>query len=326
MEVKLSYLLPIEIHQQENKGHSLSISSSIHIFWGIRGVLKCNINKSIMTCSSDQLLLINAYDAFSIDFSNYEALHFVIYPERFKSNFSEHFSHRFSQPVFGDESSIYSLKHNLAKYTKCWLTGSKYGFILAESIAIQILLDLLQFFLEAETSTKTNSAGHERISEICKYIENNYANDFRVKDIASNFYITPQYLSGLFKDTLNIGLFKYISNVRMSHALFDLQTSHLTIEKIAEKNGFANVRSFTQLFNKTFQMLPSEYRNSLSTPDFLVEISENRLTYDELLLPYLEEKNFTLPVIQDPVKKISLPNVFADSKGQPLYKNFLNTL
>lgn len=322
----MNSLLPIEIYQKENKAQALSISSSIHIFWGIRGVLKCSVNNLLQTCGTDQLLLINAYDAFSIDFSDYEALHFILYPDRYKSSLSEHFSHRFSQPDLGSEASKYSLKQNLAKYTKCWLAGSTYGAILAESLSIQILLDLIQFFIEAENSTKSSPSGQERVSEICQFIENNYKNDFKIKDIASNFYITPQYLSSLFKDTLNIGLFKYISNVRLSHALLDLQTSNLTIEKIADINGFANVRSFTNLFHKTFQMLPSEYRTKEKKPASLAESSNNEVHYEQLLLLYLDEKTFSLPVLQDSIKKISLQNISLEAIGEQWYKNYLHTI
>lgn len=68
------------------------------------------------------------------------------------------------------------------------------------------------------------------------------------------------YISKIFKDFIGISFSDYLIEIRLSHAMKDLTDPNLTIEYIAEKNGFSNTRSFVSSFKSKYFCLPSSYR------------------------------------------------------------------
>lgn len=55
----------------------------------------------------------------------------------------------------------------------------------------------------------------------------------------------------------------YLQNIRLEHAVKDLENTDKQIVDIAFDHGFANSKAFTNLFRKRYGMLTSEYRKQL---------------------------------------------------------------
>lgn len=67
----------------------------------------------------------------------------------------------------------------------------------------------------------------------------------------------------------------YLDDLRLGHAYHDLVNSELTIEMIAEKNGFAGSKAFARAFRERYGILPSEYRKK--NKEKLLEINSHNL-------------------------------------------------
>lgn len=70
----------------------------------------------------------------------------------------------------------------------------------------------------------------------------------------------------------------YINTLRLNSALTDLKNIDLTIDYVADINGFSNARSFVQVFKSKYGILPSDFRKDLSKNSFDVDISHHRNT------------------------------------------------
>lgn len=100
-----------------------------------------------------------------------------------------------------------------------------------------------------------------------EYIEKNYATKFTLKDAASALYISPNYLSELFKKTTGQNFSDYLNDVRMEQSRVYLADVSRKIGDVSELVGFSDARYFSSAFRKKFGMTPLDYRNKFAAVD-----------------------------------------------------------
>ncbi|WP_180951116.1 helix-turn-helix domain-containing protein [Marasmitruncus massiliensis] len=135
----------------------------------------------------------------------------------------------------------------------------------AEPFCRVLLLELL-FYLKgcvAEQKSRQENApilSNKTIDKISSYIARNYQSSLTLPEIAARFYISPFYLSRLFKKTTNLTLVEYINSVRIRAARNLLETTHLRISAIAEQTGFSTTAHFSRIFKEGTGVSPQKYR------------------------------------------------------------------
>ncbi len=104
----------------------------------------------------------------------------------------------------------------------------------------------------------------KKISHIQSYLETNYGSpDIDVDFITNLFFISPSYLSKLFRQFTGKTFVEYLTSLRVSKACELLKTSDLKLMDIAEQVGYADQRYFSSIFKKYTGKTPSQYRNHL---------------------------------------------------------------
>lgn len=130
----------------------------------------------------------------------------------------------------------------------------------------KVLLVELLFYLKecvAEQKSKhenTPTISNKTIDLISSYIAQNYQSSLSLPEIAARFYISPYYLSRLFKKTTNLTLVEYINSVRIRAARNLLETTHLRVSTIAEQTGFKTPAHFSRIFKQGTGLSPQKYR------------------------------------------------------------------
>ena len=82
-------------------------------------------------------------------------------------------------------------------------------------------------------------------------------------ELANKYHVDSSYLSKMFVRYAGINYKDYLQNIRLEHAVKDLENTDKQIVDIAFDHGFANSKAFTNLFRKRYGMLTSEYRKQL---------------------------------------------------------------
>lgn len=82
--------------------------------------------------------------------------------------------------------------------------------------------------------------------------------------LASLVYLTPDYLSRLFKKSTGKSLSQYIRQVRMERASELLRTTSRKVIDIGTSVGYANYSYFCQSFREYFGRSPEKYRQEES--------------------------------------------------------------
>ena len=95
---------------------------------------------------------------------------------------------------------------------------------------------------------------------VSNHIVDHYAEKLTLTGIASQFYISPYYLSRLFKKSINLSLIEYINGVRIKAAQNLIEKSNESISDIAEKTGFMTTAHFRRVFKDATGLSPQQYR------------------------------------------------------------------
>lgn len=92
-----------------------------------------------------------------------------------------------------------------------------------------------------------------------------YYNPITLDILAKHCSVSPGYLSVLFHKETGLTVTDYIQNVRIEHAIFLLNSTSDSIQRIASLCGFSDANYFTRTFKKKKGITPKEYRNSIHT-------------------------------------------------------------
>ena len=113
---------------------------------------------------------------------------------------------------------------------------------------------------QQEQGGENGRVSNHIVDQIQAYIAEHYAEKLTLTGIASQFYISPYYLSRLFKKSINLSLIEYINGVRIKAAQNLIEKSNGSISDIAEKTGFMTTAHFRRVFKDATGLSPQQYR------------------------------------------------------------------
>ena len=116
--------------------------------------------------------------------------------------------------------------------------------------AKKLLLGTLLLYLQKQCRLQRElGCGSGRVTnclvdQVQGYVVQHYAEKLTLPQIAARFYISPCYLSRLFKRTINLSLVEYINGVRVKAAQRQLEKTRRSISEVAADTGFSTVAHF----------------------------------------------------------------------------------
>ncbi len=140
--------------------------------------------------------------------------------------------------------------------------NKNYGYQLALQGFLLQLLVLLGRHVKNSKATlfEHPSPMHEKVSEIAQFINQNYPEPLSLTSLAGRFFISPSYLSKVFKETTNFTFVEYLNNVRVKEAKRLLLETRKKVVEIAAEVGFGSVTHFGRVFKEITGNPPLFYR------------------------------------------------------------------
>lgn len=109
--------------------------------------------------------------------------------------------------------------------------------------------------------TKEMDAGSLTVIEVMKYIRAHCAEEqLTVREIASHVYLSPSYLSTLFRKETGKTVSEYIVESRVELAKSYLTKGNIKIYEVAQKVGYNDPNYFAKAFKRITGFSPSEYK------------------------------------------------------------------
>nr|WP_275984059.1 AraC family transcriptional regulator [Paenibacillus hamazuiensis] len=123
----------------------------------------------------------------------------------------------------------------------------------------RIVLDLFQYASRSEVKSKQQH--FEQLTPIFDFIERHYHEDITLQQLAGQLGISPQYTCLLFRETVGLRPFVYITRFRLSKAKeLLLRQAALEIKEVAKQVGYEDPSYFIKLFKQQEGVTPSHFR------------------------------------------------------------------
>jgi len=130
-------------------------------------------------------------------------------------------------------------------------------------------IKLCEVCIEAAKS-KNKSPITGKIKEVVAYINDHYAEEIAINDIAERFSMSGEYLRHLFKDTMNQNFVDYLNMVRIEKSKAQLIKGTYSISEIAKMCGYSSSQYYSNVFHKYTSMSPKEFIKSFYENEKLI--------------------------------------------------------
>lgn len=127
-----------------------------------------------------------------------------------------------------------------------------------EEWMIQVIRGIIHFKLEHNLSHRKDI-----ISEIKLYVSKHYNEQISLADLAARFFISPFYLSQLFKRKTGDNYLNYLTQLRIDKAKELLENTDLKVYEICRMVGYSDAQHFARMFEKFTGYKPRDFRKNL---------------------------------------------------------------
>ena len=90
-------------------------------------------------------------------------------------------------------------------------------------------------------------------------VHSNYDKKIELKTIAANLYLSPDYISKLFKTYMGITINKYINKVRIEKAIELFDNEEVSVKEVALMTGYDSLNNFYKNFKNATGKTPAMY-------------------------------------------------------------------
>ena len=138
-------------------------------------------------------------------------------------------------------------------------------YYMMKAYLVQILLLLIREQYEPEEKTggySFESANkHYVVEQILSYFEEHYNEKISLDQIAENMYLSPFYISKIFKSETGGTPIRHLIDIRLDKAKELLERGWGgSIQEVAAKVGYDDAYHFSKLFKKRYGLSPSQVR------------------------------------------------------------------
>lgn len=184
-------------------------------------------------------------------------------------------SYKFLKELFEDIDNVYFILTNNIGYQKLidiilqmkdlYNQKEEWYNLKMRSEMYELLYILMKNFrVEKNKVIDVKSQKYEkRYKEIITYMNEHYAENIQLKDVAENFGFNKEYFSRSFKKYIGINYKDYLKKLRVNAGKKLLLETDKTITEIALEVGEPDAKSFIRDFKKEFEMTPLKYRKHL---------------------------------------------------------------
>lgn len=110
-----------------------------------------------------------------------------------------------------------------------------------------------------DTMEYVNDDKSGKLQLALSFVEEHFAEDIKISDIAEATFISESYLRRLFSEKYNMTPVQYVNYIRIQEACKLLKNKKFNISEAAQKVGFNNMSTFITNFRKVKNQTPGQW-------------------------------------------------------------------
>lgn len=138
-------------------------------------------------------------------------------------------------------------------------------YFMLKSYLTQMLLLIIREIIEPQKAQSgynfTSSNKNYVVHRIMTYIDEHFTQKISLDQIAKNMYLSPVYISKIFKEETGDSPINYLIKIRMERAKDMLiNPDETSVKNIATRVGYEDAYHFSKLFKKHYGVSPLNYK------------------------------------------------------------------
>ena len=140
-----------------------------------------------------------------------------------------------------------------------------FGLEIANNVARRLVLQPHRDGSQTQQQLRpvARSRESQRFGLLLDWLHNNIAQKHTLDALASQVGMSPRTLMRRFQESTGLTPARWLMNERLNRAQQALNTSHISIEQIAQQTGFGSANSLRYHFQKRFGISPQALRNQM---------------------------------------------------------------
>lgn len=141
-----------------------------------------------------------------------------------------------------------------------------FGYTLVLKAKVMELVSLLYREMNDESKKsleELTQAGQREKKKIVQYLidymNTHYQEEVSLEDMCNTMYLSPVYLSKIFKEETGTSPINYLIQIRLQKAKDLLEQEQLPIHVVARQVGYSDAYYFSKVFKKHYGMSPAHY-------------------------------------------------------------------
>ena len=136
----------------------------------------------------------------------------------------------------------------------------EYFLKMEETLYCDDFLKVFEEMLERLEGILDNTGENLYLGKMLGYIQQHFAEDLNLQDLAEEFNFSYSYLSVYFNQHVSEGFSEYLNNIRIQKACEFLVKTRMSISQISSAVGYADQSYFCRVFKRITGKTPSTYR------------------------------------------------------------------
>lgn len=138
--------------------------------------------------------------------------------------------------------------------------------LLLKALVMKLLVLILKATYTQDSTEEKSGVSFESsdriniVNTIIDYLNENYMKSISLHKISRNMYLSPAYISKVFKEQTSESPINYLIKIRLARAEEMLKGDTQSIKEIAKSVGYNDVYHFSKLFKKYYNCSPSTFR------------------------------------------------------------------
>lgn len=134
-----------------------------------------------------------------------------------------------------------------------------------ESLLNTLAIHLLRHYSTRSYVIKDFPAGlpKQKLQRVIDYIKDNLEGNITLEEVAASVELSPYHFARLFKQSIGLAPYQYITECRIKRAKQLLANDELSYAEISYQLGFATQSHFIKVFRKYAGLTPKAYRKAL---------------------------------------------------------------